>query len=75
MRRSPRALTSAEMKSFVATVKVIVHVSFEAKDLEQAQKIVSKEVWDLFDDLNAKNDAIDLQEIEETQGVYEQIEE
>lgn len=63
------------MKSFVATVKVIVHVSFEAKDLEQAQKIVSKEVWDLFDDLNAKNDAIDLQEIEETQGVYEQIEE
>lgn len=62
------------MKSYVATVKVVCHVAFEAKDEETAKKRVSKEVWDLFDDLNAKNDAIDLEEIQETLSVYEQIE-
>jgi hypothetical protein len=62
------------MKSYVATAKVLVHVSFEAKDEKQAQIIASKEIWDLFDDMNAKNDAIELEEIQETLSVFEQIE-
>jgi hypothetical protein len=62
------------MKSYVATVKVVCHVVFEAKDEKHAEKIVNKETWDLFDDLNAKNDAIELEEIQETLSVYEQIE-
>lgn len=53
------------MAKFIAKVRTIVLCKFTAGNPEEAKKIAAQKVWDVFDEIDALHDEIELDEIED----------
>ena len=53
------------MANFVAKVRTIVLIKFQAGSPEEGKKIAPQKVWDVFDEIDALHDEIELEEIED----------
>lgn len=63
------------MAKFVAKVRTIVLCKFIAGNPQDAKKIAAQKVWDAFDEIDALNDEIELDEIEDVLDVDDDDEE
>jgi hypothetical protein len=57
------------MANYVAKIRTIVLCKFQAGSPEEGKKIASQKLWDVFDEIDALHDEIELEEIEDVIGI------